>query len=81
MRGFAHGVSAATGKLGAILSALAFNYLSRVIGLPNVLWIFFGCQVAGAVITWFCVPETRWKDADVVDYEEWFQDNVAERWR
>lgn len=84
VRGFAHGVSAAVGKLGAILSALAFNYLARNdvgIGLPNVLWIFFACLVTGGVITWFTIPETTGKDADVLDYEEWFGDNVAERWR
>jgi PHS family inorganic phosphate transporter-like MFS transporter len=64
---------AAIGKLGAILSALLFNYLSgpKVIGLPNVLWIFFGCKVLGAIRTWFLIPETMGKDADVVDFQEW----------
>ena len=44
VRGFAHGFSAATGKLGAILSALLFNYLSspKLWGLPGVMWVFFG---------------------------------------
>ena len=79
VRGFAHGVSAATGKLGAILSALLFNYLSKpeVIGLANVLWIFFACQLLGAVITYFMIPETRYVDADVTDYSEWFDKNVS----
>jgi PHS family inorganic phosphate transporter-like MFS transporter len=73
VRGFAHGFSAAVGKFGAILSALLFNYLasSAGIGLPNVLWIFFACSVTGAVITWFLLPETKGRDADVIDYEEW----------
>ncbi|KAF6217433.1 hypothetical protein HO133_006903 [Letharia lupina] len=41
VRAFGHGISAATGKLGAILSALLFNYLSGPtgIGLSSVLWI------------------------------------------
>lgn len=83
VRGFGHGVSAATGKLGAILSALLFNYLSgpTIIGLPNVLWIFFACNVLGAIITYFLIPETKWKDADVADYEEWFEAHVSERTR
>ena len=34
----AHGVSAACGKAGAIISALAFNSLSKKIGTPAVLW-------------------------------------------
>ena len=81
VRGFAHGVSAATGKLGAILSALLFNYLSgpTILGLANVLWIFFACNILGAIITYFLIPETKWKDADVTDYEEWMEANVLGR--
>ena len=81
VRGFAHGVSAATGKLGAILSALLFNYLSgpTILGLANVLWIFFACNILGALTTYFLIPETKWKDADVTDYEEWMEANVLGR--
>jgi len=81
VRGFAHGVSAATGKVGAILSTLLFNYLSgpKIIGLANVLWIFFGCNILGAIITYFWIPETKWRDADATDYEEWFEANVVDR--
>jgi len=81
VRGFAHGVSAATGKVGAILSALLFNYLSgpELLGLANVLWIFFVCCILGAAITWFLIPETKGRDADVTDYEEWMEMNIRER--
>ena len=43
---FGHGISAPSGKQGAILSALLFNYLSSAeqIGLANVLWIFFALR-------------------------------------
>lgn len=37
-RASAHGMSAACGKAGAIISALAFNSLSKKIGTPAVLW-------------------------------------------
>lgn len=37
-RAFAHGFSAACGKCGAIISALAFNTLSKKVGTPVVLW-------------------------------------------
>ena len=37
-RATAHGMSAACGKAGAIISALAFNQLSQDIGTPAVLW-------------------------------------------
>ena len=57
--------------MGAILAALLFNFLSsNVIGLPNVLWIFFACNILGALATIVCLPETKGRDADLVDYEE-----------
>ena len=72
VRGFAHGFSAATGKCGAILSGILFNYLSQdsEIGVANVLWIFFACNLAGAVTTVLFVPETSGIDADEVDWKE-----------
>lgn len=72
VRGFAHGISAATGKLGAILAGLLFNYLSddARLGLAKVLWIFFACGIAGALMTFLFVPETKGIDADDIDYRE-----------
>lgn len=70
VRGFAHGISAAIGKLGAILSGVLFNWLSSKIGVAKVLWIFVACSLAGAVVTFFLVPESRGVDADAVDYAE-----------
>jgi hypothetical protein len=73
VRGFAHGFSAGVGKFDASLAALLFNYISgsTVISLVNVLWIFFACNVLGAIINWFLIPEMKGRDADVVDFEEW----------
>jgi PHS family inorganic phosphate transporter-like MFS transporter len=78
VRGLAHGFCAAVGKLGAILSGIGFNWWSQkdhkkypgAIGLSGVLWIFFAFELLGAVVTFFCVPETRGKDADHIDFEE-----------
>lgn len=47
-KAFAHGMSAAAGKGGAIISALVFNTLSQHKGTPTVLWIFVACCLAGA---------------------------------
>jgi PHS family inorganic phosphate transporter-like MFS transporter len=68
-KAFAHGISAAAGKAGAIISALAFNSLSDKVGTPVVLWIFFGCNIAGAALT-LLLPEVKGRDADVVLAEE-----------
>jgi PHS family inorganic phosphate transporter-like MFS transporter len=78
VRGLAHGFCAAVGKLGAILSGIGFNWWSQSnhktykgsIGLSGVLWIFFAFELLGAVVTYFCVPETRGIDSDAIDYEE-----------
>ncbi|KAJ7075608.1 inorganic phosphate transporter [Mycena belliarum] len=68
-RASAHGISAASGKAGAIISALAFNSLSQSIGTDKVLWIFVGCCVAGSVFT-LLLPEVRNRDPDEVLREE-----------
>lgn len=78
VRGLAHGFCAAVGKLGAILSGIGFNWWSQKdhemypgsIGLSGVLWIFFALELLGAVVTYFCVPETKGRDSDAIDYEE-----------
>ncbi|TFL02662.1 major facilitator superfamily domain-containing protein [Pterulicium gracile] len=68
-KAFAHGISAAAGKAGAIISALAFNSLSKKVGTPVILWIFFGCCIAGAGFT-LMLPEVKGRDADIIDAEE-----------
>ncbi|KAG5638996.1 hypothetical protein H0H81_007904 [Sphagnurus paluster] len=68
-RATAHGISAAAGKAGAIISALAFNILSKKIGTPAVLWIFFGCNIAGAGFT-LLLPEVKGRDPDLILAEE-----------
>lgn len=68
-RAFAHGISAACGKVGAIISALAFNTLSQKVGTPVVLWIFFACCILGALFT-LLLPEVKGRDPDEVLAEE-----------
>ncbi|KIJ59289.1 hypothetical protein HYDPIDRAFT_100988 [Hydnomerulius pinastri MD-312] len=68
-RASAHGLSAACGKAGAIISALGFNTLTASIGTPNVLWIFFACCIAGAGFT-LLLPEVAGRDPDAILAEE-----------
>ncbi|KAH6918398.1 phosphate transporter [Coprinopsis sp. MPI-PUGE-AT-0042] len=66
-KAFAHGISAASGKAGAIISALAFNSLSKKIGTP--LAFFFACCIAGAGFT-LLLPEVKGRDPDLILAEE-----------
>ncbi|EMD31731.1 hypothetical protein CERSUDRAFT_109286 [Gelatoporia subvermispora B] len=68
-RASAHCMSAACGKAGAIISARVFNTLTDTIGTPNVLWIFFGCCIAGAGFS-LLLPEVRGRDPDVIYAQE-----------
>lgn len=77
-RAFAHGISAACGKIGAIISALAFNTLSKRIGTPAILWIFFGCCIVGAGVT-FLLPEVKGRDPDEVLAQELRESAAAGR--
>jgi len=65
-RATAHGMSAAAGKAGAIISSLAFNAASKKIGTPAVLWIFFGVSILGALFT-LLLPEVKDRDPDQID--------------
>ncbi|KAF9516329.1 hypothetical protein BS47DRAFT_1371753 [Hydnum rufescens UP504] len=78
-RSTAHGISAASGKAGAIISSLAFNSLSKKIGTAKVLWseffiyffmaFFAAVCLAGALLSVF-LPEVKNRDPDVVLAEE-----------
>ncbi|KAJ6537678.1 major facilitator superfamily domain-containing protein [Mycena capillaripes] len=69
VRGFAHGTSAACGKCGAIIASLAVSIMSTNVGPQNVLWLFCGIAIVCIPFT-FLIPETKDRDADVVDLEE-----------
>ncbi|CAD6891746.1 unnamed protein product [Tilletia caries] len=72
VRSTAHGLSAACGKLGAIIASLGFAELSKPssIGNKGVFWVFTGISVLGFVVTVSFTVETKGRDADLVDREE-----------
>jgi PHS family inorganic phosphate transporter-like MFS transporter len=61
-RATAHGISAASGKAGAILAAHGFSLLKDIGGpgafIPSLLWIFAGFMAVGAGFT-LLLPETK----------------------
>jgi PHS family inorganic phosphate transporter-like MFS transporter len=67
VRGTAHGLSAAAGKCGAVLTAFAFGTVTKAIGLPGVLGLFSGIMGLATALT-LLIPETRGKSlADIED--------------
>ncbi|KAH8556871.1 major facilitator superfamily domain-containing protein [Umbelopsis sp. PMI_123] len=76
VRASAHGISAASGKAGAILASFAFNVVVEIgdttsgehAFLPQTLGIFAGIMFLGLIITFFCIPESKGKDLE--EFEE-----------
>jgi phosphate:H+ symporter len=76
VRASAHGISAASGKAGAIIAAFAFNVLIEVNDtypgqhafLPETLGIFAAIMFLGLVVTVLWVPESKGKDLE--EFEE-----------
>ncbi|KAJ7261367.1 major facilitator superfamily domain-containing protein [Mycena haematopus] len=69
VRGFSHGLSAACGKCGAIIASLAVSIMSTNVGAQNVLWLFCGIAIVAIPFT-LLIPETKDRDADVIDLQE-----------
>ncbi|ORX90019.1 MFS general substrate transporter [Basidiobolus meristosporus CBS 931.73] len=71
-RSTAHGISAASGKLGAIIATFGFNQLVELGGadgdhafLPQTLGIFSGIMFLGFLTT-FWIPETKGKSLEQI---------------
>ncbi|OAL26213.1 hypothetical protein AYO22_04391 [Fonsecaea multimorphosa] len=58
VRGTAHGIAAASGKAGAMVTAFSFGSLTDAIGLPAVLGILSGVMALTALCT-LLIPETK----------------------
>lgn len=81
VRASAHGISAASGKAGAIIASFAFNVLVETgdtkpgqhAFLPQTLGIFSAVMFLGFVVTFFWVPESKGKDLS--EFEEGYMPN------
>jgi len=61
VRSTGHGISAASGKLGAIIAAQGFAAVAKSsVGVPGTLYIFSACCFLGLIFTYW-VPETKGK--------------------
>lgn len=58
VRGTAHGISAAAGKVGALITAFAFGSVTEAIGLSGVLGLLSGVMALCAACS-LLIPETK----------------------
>jgi PHS family inorganic phosphate transporter-like MFS transporter len=66
VRGMGHGISAASGKCGALLTAFAFGKLNSTVGLSGALGLFCGVMVLCAMSCWF-LPEVMGLTLDDIE--------------
>lgn len=58
VRATSHGIAAASGKIGAVVTSFAFNSATDTIGLNGVLGLLSGIMFLCMLLT-YCVPETK----------------------
>ncbi|KAK5167159.1 uncharacterized protein LTR77_007889 [Saxophila tyrrhenica] len=66
VRGCAHGIAAASGKAGAVLTAFAFGTVAEKIGINGVLGLFSGIMALCTLVT-LLIPEPRGKTLDEIE--------------
>ncbi len=57
VRGMGHGISAASGKIGAALGAFMMPLVLQAVGLPTTMGMLALVSLAGAVLTAIAIPE------------------------
>ncbi|OGE58365.1 hypothetical protein PENARI_c001G05573 [Penicillium arizonense] len=76
VRGTAHGISAAAGKCGAILTAFAFGTVEDAISLEGVLGLFSGVMLLTALVT-LMIPESKNHTLDGIERGELYGERAA----
>lgn len=66
VRATAHGIAAASGKAGAVLTALAFGTVTERLGLRGVLGLFSGIMALCAAVT-LLIPETKGRSIEEIE--------------
>lgn len=76
VRGTAHGISAASGKCGAVLTAFAFGTITDKIGLDGVLGLFSGIMALVALVT-LLIPETKGKTLEEIENDTLYGRSIS----
>jgi hypothetical protein len=66
MRTMCHGISAACGKIGALIAAIVFNHLSE----SGMFLISGYCSFLAWLVTWITIPESATLDLHQID-QKW----------
>jgi hypothetical protein len=73
IRSLSHGISAASGKLGALISTLLFSYGGpdgTAMATQSIFWVCFACGFAGLAVTAVFVPDVTALDLQSID-DQW----------
>ena len=65
VRGTLHGISAASGKMGAVVGVFVVAWLEESFGSSLVLVLLGSIAFAGAVVTRLCIPDSTAVSLDV----------------
>ena len=68
VRATAHGVAAASGKVGAVLTSFAFGSITDKIGLDGTLGLLSGIMALVSLVT-LLIPETKGRSIEDIEEE------------
>ncbi|KIW04761.1 hypothetical protein, variant 2 [Verruconis gallopava] len=78
VRGTAHGIAAASGKVGAIITAMCFGTVNEKIGIQGNLGLFAGIMVLAALCT-LLIPETKGKTIEEIEHGVLYGHSIQDR--
>ena len=76
VRGTAHGIAAASGKAGAVVTAFAFGSITDAIGVKGVLGLFSGIMALCSVVT-LLIPEPKGRTIEEIERGVLYGEAVA----
>ncbi|RYR77289.1 hypothetical protein Ahy_A01g001736 isoform C [Arachis hypogaea] len=77
-RSTCHGISSASGKLGAMIGTFGFLYLAQSIGIKNSLLVLGVVNILGFLFT-FLVPEPKGKSLEEISGEHEQEDELENK--
>jgi len=61
-----HGISAASGKVGAVIGTFIFAPIANSAGIAAIMWVQVGLCLLGALLTYALIPDNAVPDAPVL---------------